>query len=354
MTETMKPAYQIAALIAFLLYFISFLTGRPGVEIDPYAQDSTFFTEERSDEEFKSDLSDENNLIEKKSAVSNWKTGLVKRVYLQHKSMNLFDDPLLVSDSRPDNFFKNIERTFTGDIFFLIINTVWVFMFVLAIAALLRRHWFYHPFLRILIYPSILFVMVLLVTTRRENIIFTNDQFTAFFEIIIESILLFAGLALIFQSYLAPKESRPIPFMEHLNYRKLMDPSRDWKVNLESLLQIVILFGVGILLSNLILLPIYKLQVAFPGLFALLLLSILFLLAFFYVTAYMKVSSSNSSAGSVFSGISFLGYRILRNTLFLLKILSIVLLVVITVILLANFNIGILETINILEKKEGF
>ena len=143
-----------------------------------------------------------------------------------------------------------------------------------------------------------------------------------------------------------------IPFMDHLNIYDSTDRKKN-AFRIGSTVHIFILFVVGVLLSNLILLPIYKLQVAFPGLFGLLIVFALLGLAVFYVNAYMKVSPSDTPL-PVFSGITFLGYRMMNNTLFILKILSIVLLVVISVIFLADINIGFLESIQLLEKREGF
>ena len=345
----MKPAYHIPVLLAFLLYFVSFLTGRPGIDTDPYAEQSNIYTEQHSDEDFNFDSSN------KKAAPgeSYWKTGLIKRVYLQKKARTLLDDTLLVSDARPESFFKNIDRTLTGDAFFLSLDMIWISMFLLAITALLKKHWFYSSFLKMLIYPSIAFLLVTLLTVRRENLIFSNGGAALLIEIFIETVLMFTGLILVFSSTVPRQDANYIPFMEHLGI-KSGEPMSDTSARFHSFVQVIFLVIAGVILSNLILLPIYKLQVTFPGLFAMLFIFALIALGFFYTTAYMRVSSSKTSNVSVFSGISFLGYRIMRNSIFIIKIIITVSLVIGTVLSLASVNIEFLQSIEFLQKSGGF
>ena len=344
----MDIRYHLPVILSFLLYFTSFLTGRPGVEVDPYAEKGSYASDQHSDENFSKDYETES--VKK---TNNWKTGLITRVYLQKKSRDLFDDPLLISDARPENFFKYIDRTLTGDTFFLFLDIVWIAMFILAIIAFLKKHWFYHSFLKILLYPTIIFLLVILLTTRRETLIISNAGLFVFMEIILETLLLFMGLALVFKSSLPHPKIKWIPFMEHLS-DKFAGAGSTSPARMESLIQILVLVAAGLVLSNLILLPIYKLQLTFPGMFAMLFLFALVSLGFFYTTAYMKVSSSGNNEVSFLSGISFLGYRILRNTIFIVKIILIVSFTIAALVFLADSNIKLLELIQFIQKNTGF
>ncbi|HQI19348.1 MAG TPA: hypothetical protein PLW55_08385, partial [Leptospiraceae bacterium] len=80
--------------IFFFVYYLSFITGRPGLEQPEKYEDAK-------------------NTSSFKVA---FKPGLIERALIQKKAIGLEDD-LLESDAQPERLFRSLERSYAGDLF---------------------------------------------------------------------------------------------------------------------------------------------------------------------------------------------------------------------------------------------
>ena len=118
-------------------------------------------------------------------------------------------------------------------------------------------------------------------------------------------------------------------------------------------LQLVLITLAGALISNLFLLPLYKLQLSFPGYFGILLLIAILALAIFYLYSYSKVSAMAGEEKSFLAPPAFLGFRILSNTVFLTLLIGAITIVIGTIVSLAILNIDMLQGSGILQPVKG-
>lgn len=351
--------FQLTVLLAFFLYFLSFLTGRPGYDpVDPELFD-TFPTLEESRTQNPVGESEFNDPLQisgsRKSAVEprlTWRPGLIQRVIIQRKALTVFLDRLLESDSRPDQLLRTMERSLTGDTFLLTLDVFWCLSLIFCSIALVKRHWFYNSFVYFVLSPSVVLILLILTTVRRENLILTPYSNYFLPEIGVETALMLAGIAVILQRML-PQPHKAVMtetnFMGHLRTDRDSALSTTQKA-LTMMYQIVLIVLVGLILSNILLLPMYILQISFPGFFAALFAAGLFILAIFYTRAYLHVAGSQHLKVSIFSGISFLGYRIIKNSLFIGSMAALVISVLVFIAYLAGVNVLFLQNLSILKK----
>ncbi len=164
--------------------------------------------------------------------------------------------------------------------------------------------------------------------------------------------LLFAGITTIFQRFLPQTKQTELSeqsFMVHMQKDSRSVIKTIIKLVITSY-QVIIIIIFAVILSNTLLLPVYLLQISFPGFFAVLFAAGLGLLGLFYTRQYVHVSQAQHSRSGIVSGMSFLGFRILKNTLFILSILCIVIGALIGIAFMANFNVNLLENSGILMK----
>ncbi|MBL8020153.1 MAG: hypothetical protein JNM27_10855, partial [Leptospirales bacterium] len=99
------------AVLAFFIYYVTFLTGRPAFETsdaEPGTATAAEFT---------------------------IKPGLIHRVLIQKKALAL-RDPLLESDAEPERLFRNMERSYSGDLFYSGALVFWCASFLLCAVSL--------------------------------------------------------------------------------------------------------------------------------------------------------------------------------------------------------------------------
>ncbi len=165
--------FQLTVVFIYLVYFFTFLTGRPGFEpVPPLYQELN--GEENS---FEPDSGAGPALTIRGGAETRmmsppvfvWKAGLIQRVAMQRQALELFTDNLLESDSRPDQLFRSMERTLTGDIFLLCLTGFWCFLILLCGVAAIKRHWFFASMFYLIMIPSVLLIFLILITVRRDT-----------------------------------------------------------------------------------------------------------------------------------------------------------------------------------------
>ncbi len=345
---------------ALFVYFLSFITGCPAMvekrsatpppaKLSPGARLLPNITPGSGDKQ------SEKKKVERRTI---WAPGLLEKVLRQNRALKLFQDPLLESDSRPEKLLRGMEHSFTADISLLAATIAWCAFILLTLLALLKRHWFYQPMLYMVVPVSAAAIFVLLLSERANELFpsagvspgTANPLLMA--RAYMETLLFFGGLLLILHRFLPDTDSTrlsELKFMGHLNTRPGTAGAR-FRNFAAIVFQVMAIIFAGLLLANFILLPIFLMQLSFPGVFAILLAGGLLVLARFYTRAYANVSRSQHAEASYFSSWSFLGFRILRNSLFITSIIMMILIAVIILVILAATNIDILESINILKR----
>ncbi len=350
MTTCMKRLLEISFLVIILIYFGSFIVGRPSLEkgkaSDSYGLDESESLEISSD-------SGDRKAPEVKIVLD---PGLIRNVYYISKARSVLDDPLLESDSRPENLFRNLERAYILNIFLLIIASAWCILTFLGIYARIGNHWFSRPMTVMIVAPSTFALLLIISIVRKDQILNIGFHPLAILMLVFESLLLGIGMwmlyGLSFPQLPSEKNALRLDFMDHM--RKSRTSLRSVLSSGVRIFSHIVVIGVtALVISNVFLLPLYTMQTGFPGLFSALLVIGLLILSAFYVTAYFRVSKNQGGSGDPLTSVSFLGFRFISNGLFLTGIAALVVLILGVVVITALVNTGVLQAFSLLPTPEG-
>ncbi len=280
-----------------------------------------------------------------------WQPGLISQVLVINRAADLVEDELLESDARPEQLVRQLQRSQTGVLFTLIVAVFWCGGLVLALLALARNHWFARPMVFSTLAPSSLFLILFLLTVQRERLSTMDGNPYLITGVGLESLLFFLGAATLIRMVL-PAGTPATPddrFMSH-QFLAASPAGRRFQAFGRAALQIAVISLTGLVISNLLLLPLFSLQLYFPELFTILISAGIVTLVVFYSTGYVRVSRKEDYRPDYFSGIAFLGFRILKNVGFLVSGLTLIGVIISMILLAAIFNINLLETFHLLEK----
>lgn len=315
-------------LIPFFIYFLSFITGRP-----------VFHRPEPT-----APLTEESGI--------RFQDGLLGRLVLETRFLNAMTDPLLESDARPSEVFRAVERSAVADRFYLVISIFWCILLLFCFLAGARGYWFYRPMLQVILGPSIAILLALLLVARSKEL---NSQFDValYNHVLLETALLAMGIGmLLYQRMRLDPISSGRSFLDFLQKRGT-GRSRQISGTFTVAGQLVLIAVAGALISNVILLPLYKLQLSFPGYFGVLLVIAIIALGIFYLYSYSKVSAMADEEKSLLAPPAFLGFRILSNTVFLTVLIGAITVVIGSIVTLAILNIDFLQSVSILKAVQG-
>jgi len=335
----MNVVFRNTILLAYFAYFLTFLTGHPDSRVE-------FVEQQRNGSGYTVTVDDSFPEEIRQEIKSVREPGLIERIWIEKKGLESFQDTLLESDAKPENLFRDIERSYSRDLFFALLNVLWCFLFLLLIAAGVKQHWFFPLMLRLVFIPSALFVFFNLITVQREKLIYVGFYPAILIQIGIETLLLFGAIQVVISTFLSRPPAVTAPFMNHLKKEKRSGAS----FGAITLYHIAMVFVAALLLSNVILLPLYALQMKEPGVFVLLILTALASLAVFYTTSYVRVTRAQEGEGSPLSGFVFLGFRFLRNGFFLTGSALLILFTIGMIVLIAILNIDVLQWADLLKK----
>ncbi|MBL8020963.1 MAG: hypothetical protein JNM27_14930, partial [Leptospirales bacterium] len=218
----------------------------------------------------------------------------------------------------------------------------------LCAVSLRQRVWFARTMAWLLLLPSILSLLLVLFGVRRDMLTTMREPYDAIFISFIETVLLLLGTAALIRSS-AFGIKATTPFLDHLQTRQ-----RQWFDYVRrapvAAFQVAVISAASALIANFVVLPVYYLQMSFPTFFAFLLFVSLAGLAVFYVRAYGKVAHSQNPDPQITTAVSFLGFRILTNTMFLTGVIAILTFLITLVVVMSVVNLDILQTIGILKK----
>lgn len=270
--------------------------------------------------------------------------GLFARLKLEREALAAFDDPLLESEARPQNLLKSLERLLALDLFLITLCLAWCVLLILTVLALWKDHWFARRMEVLMSLSGSLFFAIYLLFFRRNDLIMSDSHSLALLFSGMDTVLLFACLALLMNRMAAVGgPAHADPFMAHA------EKTRERKPAIFTVIyQLIIIALAGLLATNFLLFPLYSAQIYFPGGFGMLILGLLFALIVFYIVAYMRVSRKEDYQPSVFSALSFLGYRLLVNTGFFVFLTIMIGAGIGAIIFLAVFNVNFLESLRLI------
>jgi len=326
----LQSMFQKSALllIPFFFYFLTFITGRPAYHVP-----------------------DHNAPLTEEPGIR-FENGLLGRLVLESRFLAIMNDPLLESDARPSEVFRSVERSAVADRFYLAVSAFWCALLLFCFLAGARGYWFYRPMLQVILGPSIAILLAILLVARSKAL---SVDFTValYNHVIPETILLGLGIGmLLYQKMRMDPISGGRSFLDFLQKRGTGKKQRI-SGGFTVALQLVLITLAGALISNLFLLPLYKLQLSFPGYFGILLLIAILALAIFYLYSYSKVSAMAGEEKSFLAPPAFLGFRILSNTVFLTLLIGAITIVIGTIVSLAILNIDMLQGSGILQPVKG-
>ncbi len=372
----------------YLIYFLTFLSGHPVWRPDPSAQKSEGLTEEQeslrqdspsqdspardslqndslplapfsleslADESLADDHAQggENSAEQFPGPISSgrmeWKSGSIERLWLLSVMLDKFEDPLVESDVRPETLLRLMNRQLSINSLITVATLFWCSLLAVALV-ISSRYWFYRPMSLILITISLFALLLQLLLLRRQEF-YSLEAVTPYLfpylygRGLFELLLVLLGVAA-FIKLLRYQPQHPKVFLDHLEL-----PARNAGSRLKQFYtysrDLVIIALIGTLAANLLLLPIYLLQSRYPFLFALLLVLSLLLLCLFYARSYMKTARLYNREASPLVSLSFLGFRMLQNTLFILLLCAGIASVLGAIFSLMLNNIHLLESVKI-------
>ncbi|MCB1173544.1 MAG: hypothetical protein KDK39_08270 [Leptospiraceae bacterium] len=356
----MTRALNYLLLAVYLLYFGSFLTGSWQMEID--ADEAA-----RQDAAIEEYIQAEIPALEEKSAPGlaepvpqnpapwhwAWQPGYPGMALLLSRLAQDFHDPILESESRPQLLFDEIDRSLAANLTLAILMTVWIVFLVLTLYSLLRRHWFYERMSLFAFGISMLITITNLLTTRKLQI----HDFSAYSNLPLLGALLETGLLLLsalvlLQRTLPQSSSKQTPsaeqgFMLHTSHKPAENAGQSLGF-LTSGGHVIIILLTGLLIANLLLLPLYQLQLNFPAVFIFSLVFLCATLMLWYIQAYVRIMHAKHNSWHWLAGISYLGFRITRNTLFISSVIVLISLILTVILIMTFYNTAVLQWLQIL------
>ena len=332
---------KVITILFYFIYFLLILLGNP--------EQLTRTLEETGTE-----------IRNKKSHTQNffWKTGLLNKTWLQYQAASSFEEQLLEGDTKPSEIFRSLNRSIVQNIFFLGLTIFWLCLVAFYLIASSSKYKFLESLSGYILLLS--FIVIILKLTFPETTKFSNHATSYDIKDKIETPLItWLEISLVFLSIvnlvyhifykitrlikekkgLRPK-TKKLSSKENLHAAKL---NINWQAIPPIVLHFLLICLASILLANLILLPIYALQLSFPQIFAFFLFFIMFLALLYYSHAYWHLLSDEKARAQFSVALAYLAFRLFRNAIFLTFVIIIVALIMGSIILISSYNVGLLK-----------
>ena len=328
------------ALFLCFIYFLALIMGYPethGPSTDPTSIKIT-------EEEVKGEGREGLGLY--------WKTGFLKKIYLQNQALKLFEEELLEGDTKPKEIFRRLQRSLVQNIFFIGLCLFWLCLLGFYLLNSTEKYLFLNKLSTfLLLFSSILLLIDLFLLYHKRSVESILEIFFTSTLAVTQSIILFFGVIILFHQFMLDKiksrkkEKRSKAKDREVEVQNLHFFSMKWKLLFPLVFHFFLICIAALLLANFFLFPLYSLQLSFPNFFALFLFMLVLLLIAYYTHAYWRMFFGYKVKNNFSIALTFLGYRLLRNTLFLLSIFIIVSLLVGSVIFITAYNVDILNSL---------
>lgn len=353
-------AFNYTIILLNFFYFFTLITGifGPGLSPEkPIRAENIIESQNQAREDFQIDpsLLQKDHLDHKGLKTTwEWQPGYYQKFMIHSSSIALFNDALLENDSRPGKLFNKLERSYAAIISRLILTGFWCMSLCLLLVTLLKNQWFYRPMSSMVFLISVFVIMIILSTDRKVEI--NRFAESTSYHIVMASfelILVFMTITLLLIRTLPYKKLElKFEFMDHLRLPSTRIPERIIAI-FKTTFHIFVIIICGLIISNLLLLPVYKIQVNFQGVFAIILAIAISILALWYIKAYISLMKEKTGQKDIASGITFLGYRLLKNTLFIGTVIIIVAIVLTIIVIISTFNTELLQYLGLIPIQES-
>jgi hypothetical protein len=279
--------------------------------------------------------------------------GFFEILSIENRFLDEMQDPLVESDSRPERLFNHVHRHFTQN---LVLASAFAFLIVftlLTIVAGFTQRWFYPQMKRMVYLPVSLYLLFSLLLTPKEPPPLATDflqQLLYFGPLVFKSALLFLSTA----GWMAPApEFRERDFLSFLR-RERPDMRRALRDRIApAVLDLFLISVIGAVITNVILLPFFLVQIHFAEYFAFVLIPGLVLLAVYYVNSYHKVAMLRGEDASWGAALAFLSFRMMRNFLYLTALVLVVVFVLGAILSFSYSNLNVLIKLGIVSETPG-
>lgn len=298
----------------------------------------------------------------KKCSAFRFRRGTIPSLMLLSGILNDLKTPDISSDSKLEKTIDRLERILLAHKIYSFINS---FIFLLCISTLIAfwsGAWFsFFLAMTISIISTIvtfknLIFSILIISLSSETLL----------GISMLSFQVFLFVITIWSFFLHSKSRN----REEANYRKLLiSGSEEDSTNIEikpekitiseKLLKAIkmvshflIIVSVGVLIGNIVYIPLFSLQKHYLFEFGFIIIGSIVLLSLFYIWNYYRIGKENNYSGitNLLVSVSFLQYRMLRNTLvFLISSVGVILFIIFLLSLLL-FNTYYLQKIQMIEQ----
>ncbi|EMO40307.1 putative membrane protein [Leptospira noguchii serovar Autumnalis str. ZUN142] len=272
--------------------------------------------------------------------------GLISKIQLTSKVMEELNEKTIPSDAQLEATVDRMSRILLGQKIMLFIYGFLIFLSITSFLALHYKAWFYTYLNRSLYLISVLPVLMSLQhplkSIPQTPIIGTISSLFLFVLTILLIYLVFT-ISKIYQN----KADRFAVFQTAQNgeegeFQSASSSKVSWIPMLFHFSGIMI---TGILLGNLIYIPIFLLQKNYSFEFGILLIVLLLLMMAFYIRNYFRMGKNEelTSTGNITLSVSYLQFRIIRNTIFIVFAVLGVTLFVVLLFTILSMNTWILD-----------
>ena len=362
-------------VVLYFTYFLALLVGYPEIPSitneEKMEQELNLIAKELAPKKEIKNESDTKNLESisvnidtvEKPILMEWQLGQLQRVWLQYQAQEALTDPLLIGDAKPEDLFHLLNRSLVKDTFLLGVNFFWCLVLGLYLLVHKQSYSFISSLTTVITgFSTLYFSLALTIYYATES----QHPPTAFTPIhlrpLVETLLLMLSIIilawhyyLISKSYsrqsLSKTESSP---QSKAIFHRILDKrfSIPLPQVIKSWLRFFYHFGMislfALLLANLLLLPLYTLQLAYPSSFAFCLIGFLLLATIYYAHAHWHTIHSTESKGEktpATTGIVLLSYRLLYNMGFFVSALLVISLLGGIIVLLVLSNVDLIRNL---------
>lgn len=328
-----RKVFTQIVLALYVLYFLSFVTGRPAPQI------------ERG-----------NYSIEENSTYTElvFQPGLIHEISLLSSTLLTLDDDILENDAKPDFLFRALSRNLLSREVALGLVIFTCLFLVGTMYSNWKEQWFSKRMLFGSLLTSMAALLVILFSLRRDGLDASGAHPWVLMQCFGESLLFFLGFFVIAYESTHPRiKPKEDSILFHL-YSKSKTIGEGSSEGGQILIHFAAIVLSSLIVANLLLFPIYQLQLEFPRFFALFLTIGVIGLFFFYVTQYRRVAKEQGQYSTHSMSITYLAFRVMSNSIFVLGLLALIAVTLAIVIVVSILNVEGLQTLELLKRAGTF
>lgn len=273
--------------------------------------------------------------------------GLISKIRLTSKVMEELNEKAIPADAQLEATVDRMGRILLGQKIMLFIYGFLIFLSVTSFLTLYYKAWFYSFLNRSLYLISVLPVLMSLqhpVRSIQQTPIIGSVASLLLFALTILLIYMIFGISKVYDNKAADRFSvlQSAQNGEEGEIQSSSSAKFSW---FPVLFHFAAIMFAGILLGNLIYIPIFLLQKHYSFEFGILLISLLILMMLFYIRNYFRMGKSDelTPTGNITLSVSYLQFRVIRNTIFITFAILGVILFVVLLFTILSMNTWVLD-----------